>query len=278
MKFRSLRPFLLVLLLASGITRAQDPSTLAADLFEKGNTAYAEQRWEDAVAAYESILNRGLQSGPLYFNLANAYARQEQFGRAILYYHRALWLEPGNGIYRLHLQEVRDRAFSRAFNPGIFDLLSARLSLNQWTLLAALAFWSGAALLVLPPLLGKRRFYLLSGTLLLLAATSAWGAFHRLRDRQEGVVVSPEAVLKVAPTKASPLLGNLPEGMRTSFTRQERGHFYITTPNGNAGWIPRSDFIPIVPQPAESHNSKPSPPAPTPKDPQPLKPNTKASS
>ncbi len=249
--------FLWVLILLPGQASAQDPTTLARDLFEKGNTAYAEERWPDAVAAYESILNRGLQSAPLYFNLANAYAREEQFGRAILYYHRALWLDPFNDIYRLHLQEVRDRAFSRGSNPGIVDLLSARLSLDQWTLLAVLAFWTGVGLLILPPLLGRRRFYLLSGNLLLLATLSGWAAFERLQDRRDGIIVSAEAVLKVAPTRASPLRGNLAEGIRCRIQRQEREHFYITTPDGNAGWVPRSDFIPIVPQAGKPSNPQP---------------------
>ena len=39
--------------------------------FEKGNTLYQKGKYEEAIAAYETILESKKESAELYFNLAN---------------------------------------------------------------------------------------------------------------------------------------------------------------------------------------------------------------
>lgn len=236
------------LFLLCALSLAAPDREAAETLFEKGNTAYTEGAYEDAVAAYEGVLNRGLQSAPLYFNLANAHAQLEQYGKAILYYERALHLTPAQGKYRLHLEEVRERAFSRA--PPTFpgEDLAFFLSGNTWTWLAVIGFWIGLALLVLPPLYTRRRFFGLSTLCLGVAALAALALWQYQREAHRGVIVTPSAELKVAPTSASPQVSTLPEGQELRFTRQDRDHYYIVAEDtGRAGWVHQSDFLPLLP-------------------------------
>lgn len=235
-------------LLTTLLCAASPDQQSAQSLFEKGNTAYTEGAFEDAIAAYEGILNRGQQSAALYFNLANAHAQLEEFGKAILYYERALHLAPANGKYRLHLEEVRDRAFARA--PATFpgENLAFFFSWNTWTWTAVLSFWLALLLFTLPPLFLKKRLTGLGSACLILTALAALALWQYHRESQRGVVVIPSAELKVAPTSASPQVGTLPEGQELKFTRQEREHYYIVAEDtGRAGWVHQSAFLPLLP-------------------------------
>lgn len=201
------------------------------------------------MAAYEAVLNRGLQSAPLYFNLASAYARQDRLGKAILYYRRALHLDPGNRKYRRGLQALQERTLTRSESPAFIEAVTGRLSLNTWTLLAVAGFWVGAALLVIPPQLGTRRFHGTASLCLLLALLSGVAVHNHLQRRQEGIVVAEaEAPLKVAPTASSPRVGSLPEGRTLRFTRHDRNHYYVRSDSGEMveGWVDQAHFLPLV--------------------------------
>ena len=73
-------------------------------MWDQANTAYINNDFPTAISLYETILSSGRQSGKLYYNLANAYFKEQEIGRAILNYNRALRLNPGNEDIRYNLQ------------------------------------------------------------------------------------------------------------------------------------------------------------------------------
>ena len=50
----------------------------AMDEFERGNTSYREGRFDQAAAAYETILKQGTASPAIYFNLGNNFFKYSQ--------------------------------------------------------------------------------------------------------------------------------------------------------------------------------------------------------
>ncbi|MFH1244966.1 MAG: tetratricopeptide repeat protein, partial [Candidatus Omnitrophota bacterium] len=68
----------------------------AGALFSQGNGYYAQEKFDQAITAYEQELSLGRESGPLYYNLGNAYFKSGQLGRAILNYLRAERLIPAD--------------------------------------------------------------------------------------------------------------------------------------------------------------------------------------
>ena len=64
------------------------------ETFYAGNSAYNEGRYQDAIEQYESIIDKGLHSAELYFNLGNCYYKTNQVGPSIFYYEKALQLDP----------------------------------------------------------------------------------------------------------------------------------------------------------------------------------------
>ena len=85
------------------------PRPTTDELWDMANTAYINGNFHSAAEVYEEILSRGVSSVKLYYNLANAYFKEDRIGKAILYYKRALRLAPGNDDIRHNLSVAEAR-------------------------------------------------------------------------------------------------------------------------------------------------------------------------
>ena len=66
------------------------------DLFKRGNEAYYRGEFAHAAQAYEQLVAIGVDDADVSYNLATAYAQQNQLGRAIQHFRRALEVRPGD--------------------------------------------------------------------------------------------------------------------------------------------------------------------------------------
>jgi len=82
----------LTLLGSAAVARPVAAST-SRELFEAGNNAYEQGRFDEAATAYEKILGYGVSDPRVLYNLANSYFKQGKLGAAILHYERA-WSSP----------------------------------------------------------------------------------------------------------------------------------------------------------------------------------------
>ncbi|MEA2040503.1 MAG: hypothetical protein U9N82_11880, partial [Thermodesulfobacteriota bacterium] len=57
----------------------------------KANQAYKERRFKAAIDGYEQMIRSDHANGHIYYNLGNAYFKEDRLGRAILNYERALF-------------------------------------------------------------------------------------------------------------------------------------------------------------------------------------------
>ena len=114
--------------------------------FEQGNEAYQQGKISEAMDIYESIFRNGYVSGPLYYNLGNAYYRSGNIPRAILNYERALRLMPGDDDLRHNLQlanlMITDKIepIPRLFLWDYVDAVKNALTLEAATWLAYAGF------------------------------------------------------------------------------------------------------------------------------------------
>lgn len=101
---------------ASGVCRAQLTSVSYNNWFEDGNTAYDEGNYEQAMTFYNSIVEAGMESADLYYNMGNTYYKMKDYPHAILYYEKALKLNPGDEDTRVNL-EIANLAVVDKINP-----------------------------------------------------------------------------------------------------------------------------------------------------------------
>jgi tetratricopeptide (TPR) repeat protein len=99
------------------VPRIQAQSEAWAVVFARANQLYEEGRYQEAVAKYEEILASGMQDGRVYYNLGNAYFKQDKLGPAILNYERAQRLMPRDEDIKVNLAYARSQIVDKVETP-----------------------------------------------------------------------------------------------------------------------------------------------------------------
>ena len=232
---------------------AETPAADADRLWDLASTAYLNGDYHEAAEAYEELIELGLSSPKLYYNLANAYFKEEQLSRAILFYRRALRLDPGDEDTRYNLSVAEARTKDKIEQVPEFFLaqwfrgIRRTMSCTAWSILslAALACMAGLALLFL---LAHRLAWRKTGlygslaalALFLLATGFAVGERRSMLDRSEAVVMASSASVKSAPDYASTDLFVLHEGTTVRITDRLDRWCEVTIADGKKGWVEQS--------------------------------------
>lgn len=222
----------------------------AEELWAKANGAYSNGDMQSAVAAYEQILSRRLHSAALYYNLANAYFKQGELGKALLNYNRASRIAPGDEDIR-HNQEYAEKMTKDSIEkiPEFFLTTWIRqvrgaLSCTAWTILS-LVMLAAALAMALIYLLSQRMslrkvgFYTMAVAVLLFVITSAFALSERrmLIEQGEAIVMSTAASVKSSPDKAATELFVLHEGTKLFIGESIDGWAEVRIADGRKGWI-----------------------------------------
>lgn len=121
--------------------------TLHSDsLFLKANGLYNNQNYAQAIDTYQSILDAKLSSFELYFNLANSYFQFGKIPKSILYYEKALCLEPHNTTCLNNLGLAQQRISIIEPMPILFykkwwNSISNSLSPIKWSIVTIVSVW-----------------------------------------------------------------------------------------------------------------------------------------
>jgi len=232
------------LLALPGLLRAET----AEEIFDGGNLAYADDRFSDAVEAYETVLKFRVQDPRLEYNLGNAQFRLGNLGLAILHFERARRLDPTD-------RDILDNlAYARSF---CFDIVPAE------EIPAALAWarrlqdgvgpdrqaWASVALLwgvigVLTwGLFRSGRWtpghgWALGAGLLLLAATvGSWSMTEtRLAGTALAVVLDEAVEVRAGPGTNNPTLFTVHEGLTVEVRDEREDWILVRLPDGLNGW------------------------------------------
>lgn len=230
---------------------AQAPAAQTVDeLWNKANTAYINGDFHTAADTYEEILSRGVSSVKLYYNLANAYFKEDRLGKAILYYHRALRLAPGNDDIRYNLSVAEARTKDTIEDiPEFFFVTWVRdvrhmMGCTAWSLLS-LALLACMLALFLVYLLAQRislrkaGFYgtVVAALLFMLTTWFAMGERREMLDDTSAVVMTASTAVKSSPDKSSTDLFVLHEGTVVTIADRLEGWCEIVIADGKKGWV-----------------------------------------
>ncbi|HOG75538.1 MAG TPA: tetratricopeptide repeat protein [Candidatus Marinimicrobia bacterium] len=251
-----LRLLILILSLTVGLI-AENPAELDS-LFEQGNRAYQEENYPEAIRLYESIIARGYESGPLYFNLGNAYYRVNNIGRAILNYERAARLMPNDPNVAFNLQlanlSVKDRVeapppfFLFRWYQNILNLFSTRgwaVIFSILLLIAASSFavWLNLDLRRLRR--GIKSLFIVSGALSIIVALILFQKYRIETASDFGIVLSGTVSSLSAPQAGSTELFIIHEGTKFKILDSDGNWLKIELVDGKQGWVPSADVAKI---------------------------------
>jgi tetratricopeptide (TPR) repeat protein len=234
------RAALLLLLPLLGCTQAIDLPR--AQTFEEAGKLYTEGRYADAATRYQALVDGGLESGAVLYDLGNARLKAGERGRAVAAYRRALFYRPRDPYLRANLAAARATADeeSRPLShvilfwhdwvsyPGKFHLLA--LAATVTFLLAVLALFRRPLRPAVWAALGVT----------LLFALSAGLAYEEVARTGHGVVVADGAVARKgnAESFAPAFTETLPEGTEFTVVDRRDGWILVRLPNGPEGWLP----------------------------------------
>lgn len=233
------------IILFSGFWLKAAPASL-----DEANKLYAEKDYEAAAGKYEEILAEEGPAPELYYNLGNAYFKNNETGLAILNYERALRLDPvyADAAYNLEFAnqkvidnvEMSDAFFLRKWMDALIKMLGS----NGWFYLASLAFFlmlTGILTFIFAKtkLMRKTGFYV---GIILLVISLAGVTFSGIRKKQlenhpEAIIMTGAVVVKGSPDRSGTDLFQLHEGTKVTVLSELGDWFEIRIGNGNVGWI-----------------------------------------
>ncbi len=211
--------------------------------FFQANQSYEQGDYPKAIEQYTQIVNQGVKSGEIHFNLGNAYLRSNQLGQAIFHFRKALLWEPRDPDIQYNLAFAREKVSDKIESTS--SLWTQALSLTDFFTqkerhLFALFFCLFAFSLGLLHLYVKKEvtkwakntsFAILILSLLLI--------FTRERTLKEfGVVLVPEISVYSGFERDSVVLFKLHEGAEFDQTDAAGEKWIqITLADGKKGWV-----------------------------------------
>ena len=227
--------------------------------FDEGNRRYQEGDYAGAVELYQRILESGVESGELHYNLGNAWFRLGELGPAILHYERARRIMPRDDDLGANLELARSLTVDRVEPlPGFWLFRVARwwvdlLPRPALLTVVTLAWLAGmTALVVLVTgrgdflLAWSRRAAAAAGVVTLVFGLSLVARELDVGRPDEAVIMAEEAPVHSAPSDDDELLiFTVHEGARVRVERRSDAWVEIVLEDGRVGWV-RSGQLTLI--------------------------------
>lgn len=247
-----------VFIACSFFAKAANNHTHYDSLYTLGNDAYIRQAFDTALMHYGSIIESGLESPDLYYNMGNAHYKLGQIPSAILYYEKALMLNPSNQDYTYNLQLA---------NQQIVDdikTLPQPFYTNWWNTLifsASSLVWAICIVVSLILLVAWVLLYRFSNTsnhkrisffmIIIFALTTglfylfANSQYRKMENNHYGIVFAERASIYSEPNLNTTTLFIVHEGLKIKVLKQEHNWYNIQLADGSTGWISSDQVVMI---------------------------------
>jgi tetratricopeptide (TPR) repeat protein len=260
------------LCLTSGAVVAAEKDVEAEAEWNEAITAYGENRYADAVDAFQRVADLGYGSANLYYNLGDAWFKLGQqniassgrpfaggeLGKAIVNYRRALRLNPAMEDARYNLDIARDytndtEPLPVSFIASLWRSLRDMLTANGWTAIQ-LVMLATALAFALGYLLSRRvslrkvcfAVAVIAALICLLSTALALSSRSAAEKHETAVVVCSDTTpVHASPDSASKIIRQPSQGVTVGIVREHDGWTEISFADGEKGWI-RTNLIETV--------------------------------
>jgi tetratricopeptide (TPR) repeat protein len=216
--------------------------------------AYDDKKYKEAILHYETLISEGFNSYELYFNLGNAYYRNNEIGKAIYNYERAKKIEPNDEDIKINLAKANAKTIDQIdtkenfFISAVKTNLLATLSTTSWAL-ATITLLSFAACMFFvfrySSSIAVKRISFISACITLigfiLAYLLGYSALQSKHDNKFGVIVVREVKILNEPTQTAVSKFTLHEGTKIRVVDSNGDWLLIKLDNGNEGWVKMKD-------------------------------------
>ena len=242
----SLILFLAMLTLSFGSIAQKSPDSLYA----KANKEYAQKNYEAAVNSYQKILDAGIKTSSVYYNLGNAHYRLNSFASAILNYERAHRISPNDKDINANLALANSRITDKMeVVPELFlkrwwTSFLLLLNIQSWSVLGViflLAGFVGLIMYLLSSEVQLKRISFFGGLTVLILGICfiaiASAAEGYMVSHKQGIVFNGTVNVKSAPEAKQKILMVIHEGTKVSIVESKGDWLKVELPSGNIGWV-----------------------------------------
>ena len=207
-----------------------------SQIFQAGNQFYSQGNFKSAIEEYEKIVKVPIVNETVYYNLANSYFKDNQVGKSILFYEKAVKLAPSDRDIAENLRLARVRIADKVETPqeGFLSRQAGRVfkffPLDLETLLVVIMFVganTGFTLFVLgrSPSLSRLALYAsiaLFALSLLLGVSNVFRIYQTANTR-EAVILEEKADILSGPANDNPTLFSVHEGLKVRIENELQG-------------------------------------------------------
>jgi len=232
--------------LLGGICRAGTADFPAA--FDAANKLYAQNKFTEAASAYEQLLQSNRLSAATCFNLGNSLFKSGKIGRAIAAYRQAERLTPRDPDIRANLQFARNQVQGPTLQTSRWERWLRYLTINEWSALAAAAFWiclMVLALIQFRPVLKRalRNFVILAGIATVAGLICLGLVWHDQYSNPVAIVIAPDAVVHNSPFEEYPNSFTAHDGAEFAILDRKDNWLQVTDGRGRIGWLRRDQAV-----------------------------------
>lgn len=242
---------------------AAEPEASPDEVYRQAREALEKGKFTQAQYLGESLTKQQppALSSAVFTVIANARYKQEDLGRAALWYQRAQLLDPMNAEVRQNLRHLDDklRFFRFAENSPLAEA-SLLLGKNTWIIIASAGVWIILLALMRCILASSRQnrggacalVFSIIGVLLLVPAVTFAAIRPAPSDRvKDVVVVTPRDVRAyTAATLTSGSVIDIPPGSQVRLLEKRGAWSYVEVPSSDGpvrGWVESAVYTPLWP-------------------------------
>jgi tetratricopeptide (TPR) repeat protein len=224
-------------------------------LIESGNQSYATSDYTAAVGQYEAVIRAGFESAGLYFNLGNAYFKLNDNPSAILFYEKALKLDPTDENIRFNLSVANSRIADKIeplpefFLKGWWRSARDLFSSDRWAKTGIVIFFlvlASVSFFIISRSVTIRKIAFWSGLLFLafmtLSFIFSYNGYHDYSRQSSAIIFTPTVTVKSSPSAGSVDLFVIHEGTKVFITDKVEDWSEVRLTNGSVGWIKAETF------------------------------------
>jgi tetratricopeptide (TPR) repeat protein len=223
------------------------------DKFNRGIEFYSADKFDEAVSVWTELYNTGYKSAALNYNIANAYFKNSDIPKALLFYERAYLFSPVNEDINYNLQIARTFIVDRfkeipeIFFVKWFNIAALLISSNSWAVIAIVAFIiclvSVSLYVYSLKYLYKVVGFWTAVFCLVISMTSIVLSSKNnslINNSRKAIILSPVVNGKSSPDASGSDLFILHEGSKVSIEEKVGEWFEIRLSDGNKGWVPEN--------------------------------------
>lgn len=214
-----------------------------------GDSAYIKGDYSKAITIYEAIL-QSKEAPEIYYNLGNAYYKNDDLGKAILNYERAYLLDPSDDDINTNLnlarQKTTDRVIAKSEIFFVKWLKSLAVMFNMKVLVIIgiggfILFLLSVYIYLFTKSILFKKISFFAGLVLLIVSIVfnlfGWYQYKSMTDRDYAIAIDKSINVNSTPSESGTLLFKIHEGHKVKVIDSSMKDWYeIQLEDGKVGW------------------------------------------